>query len=106
MIDMPGMRELGMMGAEAGIEETFADISAFAKRCRYSDCRHDSEPGCEVRAAIARHELSEEHFRNYRKLQKETAFHDQSYRDRRKKERAFGKLVRILKKEKDARSRE
>jgi ribosome biogenesis GTPase / thiamine phosphate phosphatase len=100
------MRELGMMGAEAGIEEIFADISALARTCRYSDCLHDSEPGCEVRAAMARHEVSEEHFRNYRKLQRETAFHDQSYSDRRKKERAFGKLVRTIKKEKDARSRD
>ena len=54
LIDMPGMRELGMLGASEGIEETFADISALARSCRYPDCRHDSEPGCEVRADIAR----------------------------------------------------
>ena len=106
LIDMPGMRELGMLGAREGIEETFADISALARSCRYPDCRHDSEPGCEVRAAIARHELSEEHLRNYVKLQKESDFHDLSYVDRRKKDRAFGRFVHTFKKQKGERGRE
>lgn len=101
LIDMPGMRELGMLGAGEGIEETFADISALARICRYPDCRHDREPGCAVRAAITRHELSEEHLRNYLKLRKESAFHDLSYIDRRKKDRAFGRFVHNYKKQKD-----
>jgi len=101
LIDMPGMRELGMLGAREGIEETFADINVLARSCRYPDCRHDSEPGCEVRAAIARHELSEAHLQNYLKLQKESDFHDLSYLDRRKKDRAFGRFVHTFKKQKD-----
>lgn len=106
LIDMPGMRELGVLGAGEGIEETFADISALARGCRYPDCRHDSEPGCEVRAAIARHELSEEHMQNYRKLQKESEFHSLSYIERRKKDRAFGRFVHTYKKQKDRPGRE
>ena len=74
LIDMPGMRELGMLGAHEGIGETFADINALAQGCRYTDCRHASEPGCEVRAAIERHELSEEHLRNFLKLRKRLLF--------------------------------
>jgi len=101
LIDMPGMRELGMLGAREGIEETFADISALARICRYPDCCHDSEPGCEVRAAITRHELSEAHLRNYLKLRKESEFHDLSHIDRRKKDRAFGRFVHSYKKQKD-----
>jgi len=101
LIDIPGMRELGMLGAREGIEETFADISALARICRYPDCCHDREPGCEVRAAITRHELSEAHLRNYLKLRKESEFHDLSHIDRRKKDRAFGRFVHSYKKQKD-----
>jgi ribosome biogenesis GTPase len=102
---MPGMRELGMLGAREGIEETFADISALAGSCRYTDCRHDSEPGCEVRAAMARRELSEEHLRNYLKLQRESEFHDLSYVERRKKDRAFGRFIHTFKNQKGERGR-
>ena len=66
-----------------------------------NDCRHDSEPGCEVRAAIERHELNEEHLQNYVKLRKESAFHDPSYVERRKKDRAFGRFVHSFMKRKD-----
>jgi ribosome biogenesis GTPase len=106
LIDTPGMRELGMLGAHAGIGETFADINALAQGCRYADCRHASEPGCEVRAAIERHELSEEHLRNFLKLQKEADFNDLSYIDRRKKDRAFGRFLHTYKKRKDGRGQD
>ena len=101
LIDMPGMRELGMLGAGEGIEETFLDISELAQGCRYPDCRHDSEPGCAVRAAIERHELSEEHLQSYLKLRKESDFHEQSYVDRRKKDRVFGRFLHNYKKHKN-----
>ena len=103
LIDTPGMREMGMLGAREGIGETFADISALARGCRYTDCRHASEPGCEVRAAIERHELSDEHLRNFLNLQKEADFNDLSYIDRRKKDRAFGRFLHAYKKRKDGR---
>ena len=101
LIDMPGMRELGMLGAGEGIEETFAHISELARSCRYPDCRHDHEPGCAVRAAIERDELSKDHLQNYLKLRNESEFHDLSYIDRRKKDKAFGKFVHTYKKQKD-----
>ena len=101
LIDMPGMRELGMLGADEGIDETFLDIAELAQGCRYPDCRHDNEPGCAVRAAIERHELSDEHLRSYMKLRKESDFHEQSYVDRRKKDREFGRFLRNYKKYKD-----
>jgi ribosome biogenesis GTPase len=103
LIDMPGMRELGMLGAQEGIGETFADIDALAQGCRYTDCRHVNEPGCAVRAAIDRHELSEEHLRNFLKLQKEADFNDLSHVDRRRKDRAFGRFLHAYKKRKDGR---
>jgi ribosome biogenesis GTPase len=101
LIDMPGMRELGMLGAGEGIEAAFVDITELARGCRYPDCQHDREPGCAVRAAIERHELSEDQLQSYLKLRKESEFHDQSYLDRRKKNRAFGRFMHNYKKHKD-----
>jgi ribosome biogenesis GTPase len=106
LIDMPGMRELGVLGAQEGIGATFADINALAAGCRYADCRHASEPGCAVRAAIERHELSEEQLRNFLKLQKEADFNDLSYVDRRTKDRAFGRFLHTYKKLKDGRDQD
>jgi ribosome biogenesis GTPase len=93
LIDMPGMRELGMLGVSEGLDDTFADIGELAKNCRFADCGHSSEPGCAVRAAIERHDLGEERLQDYRKLSKESAFHDLSYVERRKKDRDFGRIV-------------
>lgn len=101
LIDMPGMRELGLLGAGEGIADTFADIHALAAQCRYPDCTHGGEPGCAVRAAIDRQELSEAHLRNYQKLRKESEFHDLSQQERRKKDRAFGRFVHAYKKHRD-----
>jgi ribosome biogenesis GTPase / thiamine phosphate phosphatase len=106
LIDMPGMRELGMLGAQEGISETFADINALAQVCRYADCRHASEPGCEVRAAIERRELSEDHLRNFLKLRKEADFNELSNIDRRKKDRAFGRFLHKYKKRNDGRGQD
>ena len=106
LIDMPGMRELGMLGAGEGIDETFADIEALARSCRYPDCSHGSEPDCAVRAAIERRALAEDHLRNYLKLRKESEFHELSHAGRRKKDRAFGRFVHAYKKGKGGLERE
>ena len=100
LIDMPGMRELGMMGVSEGLDDIFADIGELAKNCRFTDCGHSAEPGCAVRAAIERHDLSEDRLRDYLKLRKESAFHDLSYVEKRKKDRDFGRLVQSATKHK------
>ena len=105
LIDMPGMRELGMLGAGEGIDETFADIGVLAANCRFPDCSHGSEPGCAVRAAIKLHELDEAHLQNYLKLRKESEFHELSYQERRNKDRAFGRYVHSYKKRRDGADR-
>jgi ribosome biogenesis GTPase len=92
-----------MMGVSEGLDDTFADIGALARRCRFTDCGHSAEPGCAVRAAIERHDLSEQRLRDYLKLKKESAFHDLSYVERRKKDRDFGRMVRSMLKPKDRR---
>jgi len=93
LIDMPGMRELGLLGVSEGLDDAFADVGRLAANCRFTDCTHSSEPGCAVRAAMARHELSDERLQDYLKLRKESAFHDLSYVERRRKDRDFGRFV-------------
>jgi ribosome biogenesis GTPase len=99
LIDTPGMRELGLLDAGAGIEQGFEELSLLAKSCRYADCTHRHEPGCAVRAAMERGELREERFANYVKLKKEAEHATMSRLDKRRKDKAFGQLVKSVKKQ-------
>lgn len=72
LIDTPGMREIGLEGAD--LSTTFSDIEELALECRFSDCRHEQEPGCRVRRAISEGRLSEERLQSYRKLQQEAVY--------------------------------
>ena len=72
LIDTPGMRELGMCGVDEGIDETFSDIADLAARCKFSDCRHDTEPGCAVKAAIEEGTLSWERYELFQNLHAES----------------------------------
>ncbi len=76
ILDTPGMRELGLLDAEAGVAATFEDIEALALTCRFRDCAHGSEPGCAVRAALEAGTLDAGRWRNYDKLGRELAFVD------------------------------
>jgi len=71
VIDTPGMREFGLWDAESGVSAVFDDIEALAADCRFSDCRHEGEPGCAVRAALASGALDEGRFRSYLALRKQ-----------------------------------
>lgn len=72
IIDTPGMRELGMCDVENGIEETFSDIVKLEACCRFSDCRHETEPGCAVKAALSDGTLSAERYELYKRLHTES----------------------------------
>ncbi len=74
VIDTPGMRELGLWSGEEALEGTFEDVDAIVAQCRFSDCGHNSEPGCAVNEALANGTLPEERWRSYRKLQREIAY--------------------------------
>jgi ribosome biogenesis GTPase len=74
LLDTPGMRELQLWSGEEGLERGFADIEELAAGCRFSDCSHDSEPGCAVQGAIASGELTSERLGSFRKLEKELAY--------------------------------
>lgn len=99
VIDNPGMRELGMLGAESGIEASYADIVALSSRCRFRDCTHAAEPGCAVRAALASGEMAAGHYENFLKLSSESQYLQMSYVEKRKKEKDFGKFIKSVKKQ-------
>jgi len=98
LIDTPGMRELGLLAAGDGLDQSFEDIRGLAMDCRYADCSHTQEPGCAVLAAVANGELSEDRHRSYLKLKKESEFQTMSYLDRRRKDKAFGRFIKSVKK--------
>ncbi len=67
VIDGPGVRELKLWDPE-GIEAAYGDVAAVAAGCRFSDCRHEDEPGCAVRAAVGEGTLDPERLAGLRKL--------------------------------------
>ena len=97
-IDTPGMRELGLLGTSDGVNKGFEDIIELSMACRYADCSHTQESDCAVLAAITNGELSEERYSSYLKLRKESEHYEMSYLDKRKKDRAFGRFVKTVKK--------
>jgi ribosome biogenesis GTPase len=71
VIDTPGLRELQLWDSSQGLGETFEDVSSLFGECRFSDCSHESEPGCAVREALADGRLEHERWDSYRKLERE-----------------------------------
>jgi len=98
LIDTPGMRELGLIGTSEVMKDAFAEVGELALSCRFSDCTHGGEPGCAIFQAVASGTLSEERYRNYLKLKKESEFHDLSYFQKRRKDKEFGRFIKAAKK--------
>ncbi|MBN2322295.1 MAG: ribosome small subunit-dependent GTPase A [Spirochaetes bacterium] len=98
LIDTPGMRELGLLGTSDGLEDNFSDIHDLSLVCRFSDCTHTQEPGCAVLIAVEAGDISEERYRSYLKLKRETEYHDLSYVEKRKKDRDFGRFIKSVQK--------
>jgi ribosome biogenesis GTPase len=71
IIDTPGLREAQLWEGEEGLGSVFQDIEDLALRCRFTDCGHESEPGCMIKAALADGSLDGERLRSYRKLRRE-----------------------------------
>jgi ribosome biogenesis GTPase len=95
VLDTPGLRELGLVDDGGGLDEAFADIDRLAAGCRFSDCRHDREPGCTVREAIADGRLDASRLANRRKLERELARTERQLDPRARAERRRqGRLIR------------
>jgi len=100
IIDTPGMRELGNMSIDSGIDETFSEIVDLATMCKFSNCTHTNEKGCAIQAAINDGVLSEKRFQNYLKMKNESAFNEMSYYEKRQKDKNFGKMIKSVTKQK------
>jgi ribosome biogenesis GTPase len=97
LMDTPGMRELGVIGASDGVNTGFEEFVGLSANCRYANCSHEHEPGCAVRAAVENGELSEDRYSSYIKLKKESEHYEMSYLDKRKKDKAFGRFIKSTK---------
>lgn len=79
VIDTPGMRELGILSAD--MEKTFSDIEELSHKCKFSDCRHENEPGCAVKDAIENGLLDISRLENFKKLQRELKYNGLNSRE-------------------------
>ena len=100
IIDTPGMRELGIFAVDTGIHGTFDEITELSNQCRYNDCSHTQEQGCSILAALKDGIISQERYQNFIKLNKESAFYEMSYLEKKRKDKKFGKFVKSVLKEK------
>jgi ribosome biogenesis GTPase / thiamine phosphate phosphatase len=75
IIDTPGMREIQVWDGDAGLSHTFEDIETLMRSCRFSDCKHDTEPGCALKAALQSGALDPGRLESFLKLQREIAWH-------------------------------
>ncbi len=94
VIDTPGMREVGMAQVDEGLDNTFSDILELEAQCRFSDCKHDTEPGCAVKRAVEEGRLSPERLELFRNLGRENV---RNYA----KKKAIAKMVRQREKNKE-----
>ena len=99
IIDTPGMRELGMWDVSEGLGDAFADVESYMGKCRFSDCRHEREPGCAIKAAIASGELDLGRWESYQKLKEEAVDRDEMLRRKREWSKGVAKFSRDRKKE-------
>lgn len=105
VIDTPGMRALRLHDASEGITAVFEEIIEAAAHCRYSDCQHETEPGCAVQDAISNGELDSDRLKRWRKLQRENTHNTESVAQSRKREKQFSKHVKRVVKGKHANKR-
>lgn len=102
VIDTPGMRELGMWDVSEGLSEAFTDVQALLGRCRFSDFRHQQEPGCAVREALETGVLSPERWESYQKLKQEARYADDKagyLRQKQQWHKGISKTIRQMEKE-------
>lgn len=100
IIDTPGMRELGSMSADDGLNETFSEILELTQNCKFGNCSHSNEKGCAILSAIDGGELPEHRYKNYLKMKRESEFNQMSYLEKKKKDKNFGKLIKSTMKNK------
>lgn len=103
VVDTPGMRELGLFGTEAGLDQTFSEIISLSEQCRFNNCTHVKEKGCAVLDAVQQGQLSPDRYQNYLKMMKESAYNEMSYLEKRTKDKQFAKHCKTVMKQKKSR---
>ncbi len=95
VIDTPGLRELQLVESD-GIASVFPEIEALADQCRFSDCTHQSEPGCAVKDGIERGLIKPDRYEHYLKLQHDAQSFEMRHdvHLRRQSERVWGNICR------------
>jgi ribosome biogenesis GTPase len=97
LIDVPGMRELKVAEIDQSISTVFKDIEQLSQQCRFSDCKHESEPGCAVLQALDNDTLESRRLVNYQKLQRESAQATATLAEKRAHGRTFSKMAKEVK---------
>ncbi|MBI5404414.1 MAG: ribosome small subunit-dependent GTPase A [Ignavibacteriae bacterium] len=93
LIDNPGMREIGIADTTGGLEITFDSIIKLSQDCKFSDCTHTVEKGCAVIDAVEKEIIDKDTYKNYLKMEREKIHYQSSVYEKRKKDKAFGKMV-------------
>ena len=99
LIDNPGMREVGLADTSGGLEITFNRIAELSKSCRFKDCKHTTEVGCQVLRAVESGEIDMDSYENYLKLEREKAHFESTLAEKRTKDKEFGKMMKNYKKD-------
>jgi len=94
LIDTPGMRSLGMSDSGDGIDRVFSDLTELATTCKFSDCAHQSEPGCAIQAGIKSGDIDAVRFQRWEKLLAEDRFNSETPSEARARKRGFTKKVK------------
>lgn len=94
LMDTPGMRELQVADVASGVETVFADVAALIAQCRYSDCAHEAEPDCAVRAALESGVLDAARLKRYQKLQREERRNTEALHEGNARRRKFARHVK------------
>ncbi|WP_430816913.1 ribosome small subunit-dependent GTPase A [Carboxylicivirga sp. RSCT41] len=99
IIDSPGLREVQAWAEEQDLDDTFSEIAELAQDCRFSDCKHEGEPGCAVQAGLEKGMISPERYDSYLHLKKELAFLNRRKAEKnshveRQFEKQFSKMVK------------
>lgn len=96
LIDTPGMRELGSIAVNSGIDGSFPDIAELSRNCLFNNCTHSNETGCAILEAIENGEVTRERYNSYFKLLSESRHYQMSYVEKRKKDKKFGQMIKSV----------
>lgn len=99
LIDNPGMREVGIADTTSGLEITFETIIEYADNCRFKDCTHVHEEGCAILEAVENGEIDKDSYSNFRKMEKEKMHFDSDIKERKKKDKDLGKMIKSVQKQ-------